>query len=168
MRAPVSFAKSTREGGSFRKAGPTKDAATGDTGTTAAEKIKWLQMRCKEFVDTISYIKTRQKFYQNVKLSLCTPSKNMGSGGTTPLNLNLDTKWRILLSFTLRPLYPSDKKSQYALNSCPQTLSGCSREGKDPAGNRTTLPRCPVRSLVTTLTELSCLHSSKVITKGRF
>jgi hypothetical protein len=61
MRAPVSFAKSTRDGGSFRNAGPTKDAATVDIGTTAVQ-----QMKCKYLFVVISYSKTRLTFKQNV------------------------------------------------------------------------------------------------------
>jgi hypothetical protein len=44
MRAPVSLAKSTRDGGSFRKDGPTKEAAAvGTRQTDACYKLSSIQ-----------------------------------------------------------------------------------------------------------------------------
>jgi len=39
-----------------------------------------------------------------------------GSRGTAPLILNLGTRWRWVVSFTLRPLYPSVNCSRYLLD----------------------------------------------------
>jgi hypothetical protein len=38
-----------------------------------------------------------------------------GKGGIAP-SINLDTIWRLAISFTLRPLYPTTKEPRYLLN----------------------------------------------------
>jgi hypothetical protein len=55
-----------------------------------------------------------------------------GSGGTAPRILDLDTRWRWVVSFTTRPLYLQGKSTWYPLDSRlggPQSRSG--RGGKE-------------------------------------
>jgi hypothetical protein len=73
-----------------------------------------------------------------VKLSLClTKYYNhegvLGSGGTAPRILDLGTKWRWVVSFTPRPLYPQGKNPWYPLDrrlGGPQNRSGRGGEEK--------------------------------------
>jgi len=58
-----------------------------------------------------------------------------GSGSITPRLLNLGTRWRWVVSFTLRPLYPRRESPWYSLNrriGGPQSRSGrgCINEKK--------------------------------------
>ena len=52
---------------------------------------------------------------------------NGGGRSIPPLILNVSTKWRSVLNFTLQPLYPRRKNPQYSLNGKvggPQKWSG--------------------------------------------
>jgi hypothetical protein len=80
------------------------------------------------------------------------------SGDTDPRILNLGTRWRWVVSFTLRPLYLQEEAS------CTHWIGGWvgTRAGLDavtrrnhPILRRESNPCCPSRSLVTILTELS-------------
>jgi hypothetical protein len=58
----------------------------------------------------------------------------MKSGGTVPPILNLGTRWRWVVSFTSRPLYPWGKSPRYPLDGTmgrPQSRSGCGGEEKN-------------------------------------
>jgi hypothetical protein len=74
-----------------------------------------------------------------VKLSLClTKHHSMkmywASGGIAPHILYLRTRWRWVVSFTPRPLYPQGKSSWYPLNRRlrgPQSRSGRGSEEKN-------------------------------------
>jgi len=51
----------------------------------------------------------------------------LGSGGTAPRIINLGTRWRCVVSFTPRPLYPRRKNPRYTLYGKlgrPQRQSG--------------------------------------------
>jgi hypothetical protein len=56
----------------------------------------------------------------NAKLCLCLCTY-WGSGDTAPRIPNLDTRWRWIVSFTPRPLYPRGKRPSYPLD---RRLSG--------------------------------------------
>jgi len=52
----------------------------------------------------------------------------LGSGGIAPLILDLGTRWRWVVSFTPRPLYPQEKSPWYPLD---RSLCGLqSRSGR--------------------------------------
>jgi hypothetical protein len=58
-----------------------------------------------------------------------------GSGGITPRILDLGTRWRSVVSFTHRPLYPQGKNAWYPLDrrlGGPQSRSGRCGEEKIP------------------------------------
>jgi hypothetical protein len=57
-----------------------------------------------------------------------------GSGGIAPHILDLDTRWRQVVSFTLRPLYLQGKSPWYPLDrrlGVPQSHSGHGGEEKN-------------------------------------
>jgi hypothetical protein len=57
-----------------------------------------------------------------------------GSGGIAPHILDLGTRWRWVVSFTLRPLYPQGKRPSYPLDrrlGGPQSRSGRGGEEKN-------------------------------------
>jgi hypothetical protein len=95
--------------------------------------------------------------------------KRWWSGGTAPGILNLGTRWRCVVSFTARPLYPGGKSPCYPLHR------GCvgPRVGLDAVEKRMLSRHCPcqelhlvhpVRSLVSIPTEVPQLQQSG---KGR-
>lgn len=51
----------------------------------------------------------------NVNLSSCTPWRCMGGGGMTLFVLSLDVKWKWIVNFMFRPLYPRRKGFFYPL-----------------------------------------------------
>jgi len=60
-----------------------------------------------------------KSLYEKVKLSLHLTKHHAiktywGSAGIAPRILNHDTRWRWMVSFTLRPLYPLGKSPLYA------------------------------------------------------
>jgi hypothetical protein len=75
----------------------------------------------------------------------------LGSRGIAPRILDLCTRWRWVVSFTPRPLYPQGKSPWYPLDKRlggAQNRSGHGGEEKNsqpPAGTRT--PDHPARSL---------------------
>jgi hypothetical protein len=78
-----------------------------------------------------------------VKLVLCLTKHHAVksywySGGVTLRIFNLGTRWKSVVSFTLRPLYPRGKKSRYQLDRSlggRQGLSGRGVEEKQvPSG----------------------------------
>jgi hypothetical protein len=79
-----------------------------------------------------------------------------GSGRIAPLNLNLGTVWRWVVSFTLRPHYPGGKWPRYPFYRMdgPQRSLDAMAKRKDSCPYRESNPGCPARSLVTILTEL--------------
>jgi hypothetical protein len=57
-----------------------------------------------------------------------------GSGGIAPRILDLGTRWRWVVRFTPRPLYPQRKRPGYPLDrrlGGPQSRSGCGGEEKN-------------------------------------
>jgi hypothetical protein len=71
-----------------------------------------------------------------MKFSLCLTNHHArktysGSVGIAPRNLDFGTRWRWVVSFTLRPLYPQGKSPRYPLDKRlggPQSRSGHSGE----------------------------------------
>jgi len=60
-----------------------------------------------------------------------------GSGGIAPRILHLGTRWRWVVSFTPRPLYPHGKRSWYTLDrrlGGPESRSGHGVEEKNSQG----------------------------------
>jgi hypothetical protein len=86
-----------------------------------------------------------------------------GSGGIAPRILDLGTRWRGVVSFTLQPLYLQGKSPWYPLNRRldePQSRSGRGGEDKDfpaTAGNRTVELRLSSPLLSAVPTKLSRL-----------
>jgi hypothetical protein len=96
--------------------------------------------------------------YHNIKMY-------WGSGSIAPCNLNLGTRWRWVVSFTPRPLYPWGKSPWYPFN-CRlgglQSRSGRGGENKKKSHHclcRELNPGHLARSLATVLTELPRLVS---------
>jgi hypothetical protein len=87
-----------------------------------------------------------------------------GNWCIAPLILNLDTRWRWVVTFTTRSLYPRGKNPQYPLDRLggPQRRSGRG----DIEKNSLHCPCCesnpgrPARSSVIVLTELSRISSA--------
>jgi hypothetical protein len=70
-----------------------------------------------------------------------------GSGGTAPRILDLGTRWRWVVSFTLRPLCPQGKSHWYLLDrrlGGPQSFFGCGGEEKNSQPRRESNPRTPI------------------------
>jgi hypothetical protein len=107
-----------------------------------------------------------------VKLSLCfnwAPRNEgvLGSGGIAPCILDLCTRWRWVVSFTPRRLYPQGKRPWYPLDrrlGGPQTRSerGCKEINSPPTGTRACSPAlyhwaipalCPTVITITKLTQ---------------
>jgi hypothetical protein len=93
-----------------------------------------------------------------------------GSGGIAPRILNLVTRWRWVVSFTPRPLYPRGKSSLFPLDrrlGGPQSQSGCCGEEKNShhCPHRKLKDGRPVRRLVTTLPELPRLLMTTCLTE---
>jgi len=85
--------------------------------------------------------------------------KDIRRGDTAPFILNLGTRWRIMYSFTLRPLYLQRKSSQYPLNKKlggRQRRHECFRDENlcYPPDNETCCLCCTARSLATIRTAL--------------
>jgi len=86
-----------------------------------------------EYLEKLSHLLVKVK----LKLSLCfnwAPRHEgvLGSGCIAPLIINLGTRWRWVVSFTPRPLYPRGKSPWYPLDRriCgPQSRSG--RDGEE-------------------------------------
>jgi hypothetical protein len=79
----------------------------------------------------------------------------LGSGGTAPHILNLVIRWRWVVSFIHRPLYPRGKKRRYPLHRrlCgPRSLSGHVGKEKSLSPGRESNPGRPVCSLAEALT----------------
>jgi hypothetical protein len=75
--------------------------------------------------------------FHKVKMSLCLIKEHheevLGSGSITPRILNLGIRWRWVVSFTPRPLYPLGKSCWCPLNRRmgePQSRSGCCGDKK--------------------------------------
>jgi hypothetical protein len=71
----------------------------------------------------------------------------LGSGGKAPRILDLGTRWRWVVSFTTRPLYPQGKIPWYPLYrrlGGPQSRSGHGGEEKIPSSRRESNPRTPI------------------------
>jgi hypothetical protein len=85
---------------------------------------------------------TANKIVGKVKLSLCfnwAPRHEgvLGSGGITAHILDLGTRWRWVVSFTPRTLYPQGKSSWYPLDrrlGGPQSRSGEERDSQPLPG----------------------------------
>jgi hypothetical protein len=83
-----------------------------------------------------------------------------GSGGIVPRILDLGTRWRWVVSFTSRPLYPQGKSPWYPLDrrlGGPQSRSGRGGEEKNsqtPSGIEPLNPDRPAHSLVVIPTDL--------------
>jgi hypothetical protein len=78
------------------------------------------------------------RFERKVKLSLCLTNHcamntYWESGGIIPRILDLDTRWRWVVSFTPRPFYPQGKSPQYPVH---RKLGGGPRVGLDTAVKR--------------------------------
>jgi hypothetical protein len=94
---------------------------------------------------------------KKVKLTLCLTKHHAmktywGSGGIAPRILDLGTRWRQMVSFTPRPLYPQGKSPSYPLDrrlGGPQGRSGRGGEEKNsqpPPGIEPQNPDHPIRS----------------------
>jgi hypothetical protein len=87
-----------------------------------------------------------------VKLSLCVTKHHAtkmywGSGGIAPRILDLGTRWRWMVGFTLRPLYTQGKSLWYPLDrrlGGPQSCSGHGSEEKNSHPRRESNPRTPI------------------------
>jgi hypothetical protein len=86
-----------------------------------------------------------------LKLSLCLTKyramKNCGSGGIARRILNFGTRWRWVVSFTPRPLYPQRKSPPYPLDrrlGGPQSRSGRGDEKNSQPPPRESNPRTPI------------------------
>jgi hypothetical protein len=98
---------------------------------TGTEKCKRKHTKCLEI--------SKGKVKDKVKLSLWfnwAPCYNgiLGSGGRAPRTLDLDTKWRWVVSFTPRPLYSQGKNPSYLLDmrlGGPYSCSGRGDEEKN-------------------------------------
>jgi hypothetical protein len=83
------------------------------------------------------------------------------SGGTAPRILNLDTRWRWVVSFTPTPLYLRGKSHQYPLSrrlGGPHILSGRGGKEKNSQPRQEFHASRLARSLVSILTELPRLR----------
>jgi hypothetical protein len=87
------------------------------------------------------------------------------SGGIAPLILDLGIRWRCVVSFTPRSLYPQGKSPWYPLDrrlGGPQSRSGDCDEEKIPSSRRESNPRTPLiqpvvqRNTGWAITALSC------------
>jgi len=90
------------------------------------------------------------------------------SEGIVP-RLNLNIRWKWVVSFTHWPLYPCGKSTQYPLNrrlDGPQSQSGCNAEEKNSLPTRNPNPGHPAHSLVTMVTELPWILLSNLIDKS--
>jgi hypothetical protein len=105
---------------------------------------------------------------QKVKLSLCLTKHHAmkaywGRGGIASRIIDLGTRWRWVVSFTPRPLYPQGKLPWYPLDRRldePQNRSGHGGEEKNsqpPTGNRTLEPKSSSPAPSAIPTELSRL-----------
>jgi hypothetical protein len=118
-----------------------------------------------------------------VKLSLCFNRASrhgsvLGERGIAPRILDLSTRWRWMVSFTPRPLYPQEKSPLYPLDrrlGGPQNRSGHG-EGKIPSPARTRIPDhpAPIRALyhwailaLTVFDANSIIHSHPMWTEFR-
>jgi len=75
----------------------------------------------------------KHKLHRKGKVSLClTKYHNMktcwGSGGIAPVIFNLGSRWRWVVTFTLRPLYTHGKNHWYPLDRPSETLGKCGRK----------------------------------------
>jgi hypothetical protein len=91
----------------------------------------------------------------------------MGNGGITTCIFNLGTRWRWVVSFTPRPLYPRGMRHRYPLDrglggSQTQSWHG-SEEKKNSCPYQESKTGRSARSLVTILTELSRPRSKMCI-----
>jgi hypothetical protein len=103
-----------------------------------------------------------------VKFSLClanyhTMKTYWGSEGIAPSILNLNTRWRWVVSFTPRPLYLRGKSTRYPLvRRLGGSQSRSGRGGEEEKSNncpcRELNPNRPTRSLVSIQTELPRLQ----------
>jgi hypothetical protein len=86
-----------------------------------------------------NYITVDQGQKGKVKLSLCLTKHHAmkayrGNEGIAPRILDLGTRWRWVVSFTVRPLYPQGKNPWYPLDRTlggPQSRSGRGGEEKN-------------------------------------
>jgi hypothetical protein len=87
-----------------------------------------------------------QHAWQKIKLSLCLTNKALrhedlwGSGCTNQRPLDLGTSWRLVITFTRRPLYSRGKSPWYWLDKRhggPQSRPGICRRKKNLALTRT-------------------------------
>jgi hypothetical protein len=111
-----------------------------------------------------------------VKLSLCFLTEHhalkayWGSGGITPHILNLGTKWRWVVNFTPRLLYPQGKRPWYPLDRSPGGPQNHSQRGGE-AKNFHCLPgfEPPIIQLVAQsyTTELSRLLLKGIVIKKK-
>jgi len=99
------------------------------TNTLQIQKVPGLKVSLESLLSRIIKVK--------VKLSLCfnwAPHYEDVFGSGAPHIPDLDTTWRWVVSFTLRPLYPQRYNPWYPLDrklGGPQSWSGCSGEEKN-------------------------------------
>jgi hypothetical protein len=107
--------------------------------------------------------------FKCIKFSLRSTKHNAmktywGSGGTAPRILDLGTRWRWVVSFTTRPLYPQGKTPWYPFNrrlGGPRSRSGRGGEEKNTQPRRESNRRTPiVQPLAQSLYRLSYHGSS--------
>jgi hypothetical protein len=101
------------------------------SGSLGAQPTYQAPFTCVRFLPPFTKVK--------VQLSLCwtkhhAMKAHWGSGGIAPRILDLGTRWRWVVNFTLRPLYSQGKSPQYPLDrrlGRPQSRSGHGGEEKN-------------------------------------
>jgi hypothetical protein len=97
-------------------------------------------LECFSYICVSPWFRLKSKFLGTSRcpFSLCLTKHSMktywGSGGTAPRILGLGTRWRWVVSFTLRPLYPQGKCPWYTSDrrqGGPQNRSGHGSEEKN-------------------------------------
>jgi hypothetical protein len=104
------------------------------------------------FAHKFSLLSNNGKDKAKVKLSLCLTKHHAmktywGSEGVAPCILDLDTRWRRVVSFMPRPLYPQGKSSRYPLDRRlgeSQSSSGHGGEEENCQSFRELNPTTPI------------------------
>jgi hypothetical protein len=128
--------------------------ARGQPDVTSRNEVafeNWKGIRCRRKSDRPWNVEERcsssHSLLRTVKLSLCLTNEGVwGTGCIYPNFLDLGTRWRLVVSFTPRPLYPWGKSPWYPMDrrlDGTQSLSGRRGEEEDPWNKGATLRVCP-------------------------
>jgi len=98
-------------------------------------------LHCNSLFAHTTGLLSSTKIHKKVNLSLSSTkyyamNTYPGSGGITPRVLNLGARWRLVVSFTSRPLHPLGKNARYPFDwrlGGPQSRCGRGVEKKIPA-----------------------------------